>query len=109
MNVFISYYSYFHYGKLGGAPLADVLWAATVLVLESLHSKLVPAEAAGLHARQSGGGGVAPLWDEDDEGQGLTWALQEVLHHIGGLQSTGKSVYLARGLRWQQEFLTFRF
>ncbi len=60
-------------------PFADVLRAAAVLVLESSHDHLVPAEAAGLHPCQGRGRRVTPLWHKDDEGQRLAGAFQKIL------------------------------
>ena len=60
-------------------PLADVLAARAVLVFVGRDSELVPQEAAALQPDQGRGRGVTPLRNEDDEGERLSGAVQELL------------------------------
>lgn len=59
--------------------LAEVLGATAVLVVEGRQDELLPLEGALLHAGEGRWGGVPPLRDEDDEGQGLAGRLQQFL------------------------------
>ena len=61
-----------------------MLGAAPVLVLEGRHVYLVPPELTGFHACEGGGRGVTPLRHEDDERQGLTGALKQILWRAEG-------------------------